>query len=280
MLSIDGLSNFTKDLALSANGLSSYVKDLALSANGISAYVDKLEISAAGISAATEQNFVHKVGDNIANLTVDNELSVGKNTTIIGNLAVGDKVTINENHDVIALGTNVEGNADHSFTWNADTTAKYSPNDVNTFNINPTGGSKGVYVGTISLSDIIKNDVKVTYDNLSSQLNDVSAFIVENYALSTDVPTKTSLLTNDGDGRGAKFIISSDIAIAYGDETVGSVTHHYIYLKNIDGTVISKFNADVLVKDSFIEKIELKEIDGKTYIVMTVKTTTGETSTL
>jgi len=226
------LSSYTDKLSTSiSNTVSAIAEDikdkankLELSVNGISTYVDKLELSVSEISTAAENKFVHRSGDNINYLNVLGQLSVKNATEIDGNVRIhgslvqGESVRATQKGG-IALGISAEADKTNSFVWNGnDNIETYKANgEHGTFNINPENGVGGVYIGKSTLSNIIKDDVTIAYNKLSSQLSNVSVELSNNVdvrriedkaelsnVLSTYTNTKISELSGTVDVRRAE----------------------------------------------------------------------------
>lgn len=205
------------DLQISAAQISSKINSLCTQiSNDLTAKYSWLSGEAnrlcTELSDNVESKFVHKTGDIInGELAIENSLSVKSNVKIDGNLVVGTAAQAT-GENIIALGSNANGNSfSHAFIWNSSKDSSYSANDNNTFNINPIDGLNGFYIGDKSMSDTLSE-----YQLKSAMPTDLSDFQDKSkkYALSVDIPTKTSQLEND-----QGYLISSDFDAKYVKET-------------------------------------------------------------
>ena len=162
------------------------VSDKIELSNVLSSYTDSKIISlSSSLSNQINNEFVHISGDSITgSLAIDNALKV-KNETylygktyIYGNIIHGKDTKALEIDRGIVFGVNAIVKNEDSFVWNGNNdTEDYSSHSQGTFNINPLEGSRGFYIGEQTLSDIIKDDVKISSDNLSAQISSASAMI-------------------------------------------------------------------------------------------------------
>ena len=162
------------------------VSDKIELSNVLSSYTDSKIISlSSSLSNQINNEFVHISGDSITgSLAIDNALKV-KNETylygktyIYGNIIHGKDTKVLGIDRGIVFGVSAIVKNEDSFVWNGNNdTGDYSSHSQGTFNINPLEGSKGFYIGEQTLSDIIKDDVKLSSDNLTAQISSASAMI-------------------------------------------------------------------------------------------------------
>ena len=90
-------------------------------------------------------------------------------TYIYGNIIHGKDTKALGIDRGIVFGVSAIVKNEDSFVWNGNNdTGDYSSHSQGTFNINPLEESKGFYIGEKTLSDIIKDDVKLSSDNLTA----------------------------------------------------------------------------------------------------------------
>ena len=259
------------DLQISATQISSKINSLCIQiSNDLTAKYSWLSGEASRLctelSDNIESKFVHKAGDIInGELAIENSLSVKSNVKIDGNLVVGIAAQA-AGENIIALGSNANGNSfSHAFIWNSSKDSSYSANDNNTFNINPIDGLNGFYIGDKSMSDTLSE-----YQLKSAMPTDLSDFQDKSkkYALSADIPTKTSQLEND-----KGYLISSDFYAEYVKET-----------KKISFTAGSKkwdIDATAFIKDGMLSSARYDgtgddEHKNPPYIVLTFNADAGK----
>ena len=259
------------DLQISAAQISSKINSLCTQiSNDLTAKYSWLSGEASRLctelSDNVESKFVHKTGDIInGELAIENSLSVKSNVEIDGNLVVGTAAQA-AGENIIALGSNANGNSfSHAFIWNSSKDSSYSANDNNTFNINPIDGLNGFYIGDKSMSDTLSE-----YQLKSAMPTDLSDFQDKSkkYALSADIPTKSSQLEND-----QGYLISSDFDAKYVKET-----------KKISFTAGSKkwdIDATAFIKDGMLNSARYDgtgDIEHKNppYIVLTFNADAGK----
>ena len=259
------------DLQISAVQISSKINSLCTQiSNDLTAKYSWLSGEASRLctelSDNIESKFVHKTGDIInGELAIENSLSVKSNVKIDGNLVVGTAAQA-AGENIIALGSNANGNSfSHAFIWNSSKDSSYSANDNNTFNINPIDGLNGFYIGDKSMSDTLSE-----YQLKSAMPTDLSDFQDKSkkYALSADIPTKTSQLEND-----KGYLISSDFYAEYVKET-----------KKISFTAGSKkwdIDATAFIKDGMLSSAIYdskgdREHTNPPYIVLTFNADAGK----
>lgn len=136
------------------------------------------------LSATVNDNYVHLTGDSMTGslsiaqrLTVDNDVQFKQNLHVLNNLTQGKGSYVDASIDRgIAVGISSIADKNDAFVWNGNDAVSYNAQDnkAGSFNINPRGGTTGFYVGSKNLSAIIHDDVLLSSNSLTSQINDIS----------------------------------------------------------------------------------------------------------
>ena len=212
-------------------------------------YVDK--ISEGKITNLTSDlanlsaNYVTKAGDSIAKLTVDNDLSVGKNVSFGENFKISEDgfidtefIKTEKNHGIFIAGPD-------------ETTHCGISADIEDINIKLKDGAKNFLINDTSLPDHIQNAInKLGLDCVTLSSGEMIDWIKqENGTISL----------------GKRPIKSTDIPTLQQDQISG-LTSEYLKTKDFGDTL--KANSDNFFKEENT-KLSVSTVEGKKYIVLT-----------
>lgn len=160
LLNIQG--NFTAPVSIGdnlINGSSCSVSANTYShAEGFATSANAFYSHAEGYNTIAEGSQSHATGKETKAIG-DNSTTFGLGTIARGKQSIaGGTNTLAKGDNSIALGVSVSANKDNTFAWSGKSLETYQSNGIGTFNINPSGGVSGFYIGDKNLGTVLNEN--------------------------------------------------------------------------------------------------------------------------